>query len=174
MYLELWALSIADDIRIGAVFLLAALTTPLSAAMFCYHIYLIWAGMTTNESAKWSDWRDDIANGIAFQAKASQIYGQDYIDEHGAQFEIPWPKQTDQTLVFTANGQPPKEGHFLTQDRLSAIQPSNPDAQDDPRWLRVKSMGEVVNLYDCGFRSNLLDSLGFDIRPAQNGHGCCT
>jgi palmitoyltransferase len=25
--------------------------------LFLYHVYLIWAGMTTNESPKWADWR---------------------------------------------------------------------------------------------------------------------
>ncbi|KAI1937473.1 palmitoyltransferase swf1 [Ophidiomyces ophidiicola] len=156
--LEIWMLAIANDIRIGAVFLLATLTAPLSAAMFCYHLYLIWAGMTTNESAKWSDWRDDVAAGTVFQAKSSQIYGRhegDAITES----EIHWPKLSDQTLVFTTDGRAPKEGYTPTKDRFSILQPQDTNAEEDPRWTRVTNMKEVVNLYDCGFLNNLVDSL---------------
>ncbi|WEW58221.1 palmitoyltransferase swf1 [Emydomyces testavorans] len=145
LYLEMWALAMADNIRVGAVFLLAALTTPLSTAMFCYHLYLIWAGMTTNESDKWSDWRDDIADGVAFKAKSSQIYGDPYDSDDMAGYMVPWPKLNDQTLVFT-DGQAPKEGFLLTEDCFSIIQPDNPEAKDDPRWTRVLSMKEVKSM----------------------------
>nr|KMM65211.1 palmitoyltransferase swf1 [Coccidioides posadasii RMSCC 3488] len=171
MYIEMWSLAIADDIRVGSVFLLAALTTPLAVAMFCYHMYLIWAGMTTNESAKWSDWRDDVADGVAFKAQYSHIYGNLFDDM--VEPEVPWPKENDQTLVFT-DGHPPKEGHLLTSDRFSIIQPDNPDAKDDPRWNRVRSMKEVVNIYDRGLWVNLFDSLGIVTHPSAKHYASCT
>ncbi|KAL1960305.1 hypothetical protein VTO42DRAFT_8265 [Malbranchea cinnamomea] len=159
-YLELLGYAISDDLRIGTVAFFAMLTAPLSSAMLLYHIYLIWAGMTTNESAKWGDWRDDISNGIVYAAKASQIYPPRE-DDYLAEPCTSWPVTGDQTLVFTEGGEPPKVGSLLTMDRMSIIQPDNAeDAASDPRWVRIKSMKEIKNIYDLGFWSNLRDSLG--------------
>ncbi|KAI2478336.1 Palmitoyltransferase [Pyrenophora tritici-repentis] len=51
------------------------MASPL--ALFGYHIYLIWAGMTTNESGKWSDWSDDMVEGVVFlgQRREDTMHG---------------------------------------------------------------------------------------------------
>ena len=66
MYFNIWAIVIQMDSRIGTVTLLMLMTAPLAMAFLVYHTYLIWAGMTTNESAKWSDWKDDVEDGFVF------------------------------------------------------------------------------------------------------------
>jgi hypothetical protein len=52
----------------GGVGLLCFLTWPLPATLLAYHLYLMWLGATTNESGKWSDWKEDIADNLAFVA----------------------------------------------------------------------------------------------------------
>jgi palmitoyltransferase len=158
VYFELWGLAISEDIRIGTVFLLALLSAPLSLTLLLYHLYLIWAGMTTNESAKWTDWREDIADGFAFKAKRSLIYGTRAEGNSPAEPNIAWPVDCDQTLIFT-NGDPPKIGYQLTRESKSIIQPDDPNATVDPRWTRVRNLNEVVNVYDLGFWRNLRDGL---------------
>lgn len=163
-YVELLAFAAADNIRVGGVALFAMLTAPLSSAMLIYHIYLIWAGMTTNESGKWGDWRDDIACGAVFKAKASQIYPPPE-DDPIAQPHIEWPITSDQTLVFTQDAEPPKIGFLLTMDRISIIQPENAEGvAPDSRWVSVSSLKDVTNIYDRGFRANLRDALGLGRR----------
>jgi len=156
VYLQFWALAIAEDLRIGGVFLLAMLTTPLPSTFFLYHLYLIWSGMTTNESAKWADWRDDINDGLVFKAKRTQIYGKPL--GGNAEPDISWPVDCDQTLVFT-NGEPPKFGCLPSIGLNTIIQPSNPDAPTDPSWTKVRGLRDVVNVYDLGFWKNLRDAV---------------
>jgi len=151
-------LAMSNDIRIGGVSLLAVLSAPLSLTLLFYHLYLIWAGTTTNESAKWTDWRADIANGCAFKAKSSQIYGSPTDRNPPVEPNIPWPVNCDQTLIFT-DGNPPKIGYHLTKEFNSIVQPDDPDVSIDPRWVKIKSLNEVVNIYDLGFWSNLWDGL---------------
>ena len=50
LYFSAWSWAIAEDVRIGAVGLLALLTAPLGWGLFFYHVYLIWAGMTVGSS----------------------------------------------------------------------------------------------------------------------------
>lgn len=50
----------------GALFLLCFLCDLLILGFLVHHLYLIYAGMTTNESAKWSDVADAIRNGEVF------------------------------------------------------------------------------------------------------------
>ena len=163
-YFQLLGYAISDDIRVGTMGFFALLTMPMSSGMFLYHVYLIWAGMTTNESSKWGDWRDDISNGLAYRAKASDIYPA-YDDDYLAEPSTSWPTTSDQTLVYTDHGEPPRIGYVLTNDRISIIQPRNSaNSPPDPRWTRVKSLKEVTNLYDLGFWENLQDSLGLSER----------
>ncbi|KAG5294231.1 DHHC zinc finger domain-containing protein [Histoplasma ohiense] len=159
MYFELWGYAIADDIVVGGVFLLAMLTVLLPLAMFLYHVYLIWSGMTTNESAKWGDWRDDIADGLVFKARKSEIYPQKHPDAHIVEPYVPWPIQVDQTLIFTDDGNPPRVGFSLARECSSITQPGDLDAIADIRWMRLQSLKDVVNIYDRGFWANLRDAL---------------
>jgi len=133
--------------------MLMFMTAPLAFAFLVYHIYLIWAGMTTNESAKWSDWKDDVADGIAFKLirdhKRSDSPLLDLPEAPGT-----WPVTSDQVLVFT-DGEPPKNGHRIEEGSNEVLQPRNPDAAIDPRFVQVRSMKEIDNIYDLGFWNNL-------------------
>ncbi|EFQ98420.1 hypothetical protein MGYG_01450 [Nannizzia gypsea CBS 118893] len=156
VFLDLWLLALTDDIQIGAITLLSLLCAPLSSAMLLYHIYLIWSGMTTNESSKWGEWRDDITDGFAYKAKAKEVRPQ---HDFGPRDEgISWPKRSEQTLVYT-NGQPPRVGYTFTDERNSIKQPDRTDAPIDTRWTQVQSLKEIINIYDLGFLGNLRDSI---------------
>ncbi|KAF2453775.1 DHHC palmitoyltransferase-domain-containing protein [Lineolata rhizophorae] len=65
-------LSIAVDVgglRVTGVGLLAVLTAPLPLGLLVYHVRLIHAGTTTNESSKWADLGEDMREGIVFVAR---------------------------------------------------------------------------------------------------------
>lgn len=147
-----WAFT--TDFRIGGVGMLALLTAPLAAGLFLYHVYLVWAGMTTNESFKWTEWKDDIADGLVYVSEgASQEYGEEQRNSE-AQPRVDWPKSSNQRLVTFTDGRPPWVGS---------------DAQFDDGWFessrhngrfrRVSGLHEVENIYDLGFRNNLMDVL---------------
>jgi len=151
-FLHLWAVAIVQDVRVGIVFLLAAMTVPLAVGFFSYHIYLIWAGTTTNETAKWSDWREDIADGLVFKAKSTQLHGESDLEPRRSE----WPMNSDQFLVLT-DGQAPTAGHKSLADSNSI--PSFQSPYVDLQWIRVRSLKEVDNIYDLGFWGNLRDVL---------------
>jgi hypothetical protein len=77
-------LAVIDQAYIGAVFLLCILCSILSGTFTFYHLYLIWAGTTTNETTKWSDWKDDIRDGIVFRAEVDECKS--------------WPRKSGQCL----------------------------------------------------------------------------
>jgi hypothetical protein len=162
-FLQFWALAIADDIRIGAVFLLVMMTAPLALGFFSYHLYLVWAGMTTNETAKWDDWKEDIADGLVFKAKKSEIYEAPRPLNGAIEPKSAWPGASDQMLILT-DGQPPRAGFMVSTRSNSIIQPDDENAPVDPRWVRVKSLTELENIYDLGFWCNLLDALKLPVR----------
>lgn len=157
-FFNLWGAVILGEIRIGTIFLLALMTAPLAVGFFLYHVYLIWAGMTTNENGKWAFWKDDIEYGVVFRASRIEIYG-----EAGLRSESPapytsWPAHSDQLLAVT-EGEPLRVGCMLSSRSNSVIQPDDQNAPIDPRWVRVSSLTEVENIYDLGFWGNLLDVL---------------
>lgn len=150
-------------LSVAGVGLLALTTAPLPLALLAYHVYLVWAGMTTNESSKWADWRDDMSDGFVYIAKRSVILEKERErkaaaavaqDEQGDGEEngihktllprgesedepgCPWPIQSDQMIVRTTDGKPP-----VGQEEL---------------WERVRSLDDVVNIYDLGLWQNLL------------------
>lgn len=159
---SLWAAVIViEDIRIGVVFLLALMTAPLALGFLLYHAYLVWAGTTTNETAKWADWKDDIADGLVFKARKSEIYGG--FRPRDESLDTPWPVDSDQILVLT-DGQPPRIGYMLSSCDNSILQPTDPNAAVDPRWTKVRSLKDVDNIYDLGFWGNLRDALRLPVR----------
>lgn len=161
MYLHVWSIVITRDPKIGTVTLLMLMTAPLAVAFLAYHTYLIWAGMTTNESAKWADWKEDVADGFVFKAKRSQIQG---APSHVDLSDHPWPVQSDQILV--TGGQPPLAGYILedTSNRVSYRGDPNQFRPIDPQWVELHSIRDLDNLYDMGFRRNLKDALGLNVR----------
>jgi palmitoyltransferase ZDHHC4 len=154
---------------VAGVGMLATLTAPLPLALLIYHVHLIWTGMTTNETVKWSDWREDMADGVVFKAKRSELLsaiGNEGVDSAtksasnlgggygsaglikrntlGAPSTIKaeWPVDSDQILIRTASGQPPGNAQYP------------PDL-----WKRCWKLNDVDNIYDLGFWDNLLDVL---------------
>ncbi|KAL1966969.1 hypothetical protein VTN77DRAFT_3713 [Rasamsonia byssochlamydoides] len=159
-----WALAIADDIHIGTVFLLAMMTAPLALGFFSYHLYLVWAGTTTNETAKWDDWKADIADGLVFKAKRSEIFTEPtWPRDESIEPKSAWPGTSDQMLILT-DGEPPRVGFLVSTRSNSIIQSEDENAVVDPRWVRVKSLKDVDNIYDLGFWRNLLDALKLPVR----------
>jgi hypothetical protein len=137
----------------GGVGFLMTLTSPLPTALLLYHVYLLWAGMTTNESGKWSDWKEDMGDGLAYITD---------IDRHQSYTENPaeggswdgydtqawkrstWPKRSGQFLVVTGDGQYPRN-----------LQPELQAVVGDAEWKRCWKLKEVENIYDLGFWDNV-------------------
>lgn len=162
-WLNVWAIAIASDIRVGAVAMLTAMTAPLAMAFLLYHTYLIWAGMTTNESAKWSDWKEDVADGLVFKSTRSEIYGNQSHSDEDTPAQRTWPVSSNQILVIT-DGEPPKEGFQLCSRSNEILQKDDPQAPVDTRWTEVNSMREIDNIYDLGFWDNLREVFHMPIR----------
>lgn len=159
MYFNIWAIVITADPRIGTVSLLMLMTAPLAVAFLAYHTYLIWAGATTNESAKWSGWKEDVADGYVFKAKRSQVPGVPPSVDLG---DRPWPVKSDQILV--TDNRPPMEGYILASDSNFAYYRREPNGPIDPRWTQPHAMKDLDNIYDMGFRDNLKDAVGLSVR----------
>lgn len=151
-------------LSIAGVGMLAAATAALPLGLGAYHCYLIWAGMTTNESSKWADLREDMADGYAWKGSREALrthnrtrkygdrrainengVGKGYADpamQSGEDVEevyVPWPISSDQVVVRTMDGRPP-----YGQEAL---------------WERIWHLGDVVNLYDLGGWDNLMEVL---------------
>jgi hypothetical protein len=58
---------------VGATTLLTLMCTPLAGGFLVYHTYLLWAGATTNETQKWSDFREDVLDGMVWRAKTEDL-----------------------------------------------------------------------------------------------------
>jgi palmitoyltransferase len=146
-------LSIALDlgsVSTAGVGLLALLTWPMPLGLLAYHLYLIWAGMTTNESGKWADWRDEMYDGVVFlgdQKSRQEIHDMGLVRE-GEEPPTLWPVSGRQLLVRTADGQPPQK---LSRRLEDAVQPGS--------WKRCWRLAEVENVYDLGFWDNLMEVL---------------
>jgi hypothetical protein len=145
-YFNLMLLAISWEWQIGAVTLLMIFSFPLSTGFLIYHIYLIWAGMTTNESAKWADWRDDVADGFVFRAKVVDLR-EDY-PRYSSDLEPEvkhWPGgEGEWWIIRTRGGVWPTR---LVQGRH----------EEDLRWERVHNLSEVENIYDLGFWNSMRD-----------------
>jgi hypothetical protein len=157
--------------RASGVGLLALLTWPLPLGLFAYHVYLIWAGMTTNESAKWADWRDDMADGVVFlgQRREDTMQENKFVPQaasrHSSSSSSPmptppespldeeeppttWPLESRHILIRTPSGQPPR----TLPSRIRVV------AKEDS-FERVWSLAAVENVYDLGFWDNMLEAL---------------
>lgn len=161
-WLNYWALAVTDDIRIGAVFLLATMTAPLAIGFLVYHIYLVWAGTTTNETAKWDDWKEDIADGLVYKAKISEVYKSGRQQDEAIEPYVRWPNISNQILIVT-NGEPPRIGFSISLQSNSILQSEDESAPVDPRFIFVSSLQAIENIYDLGFWDNLRDALDFAI-----------
>jgi len=140
-------LATQSHVRIGTVGLLALLAWPLAAGFLLYHIYLIWAGTTTNESGKWADLREDITDGFAWRAERERIMGPDAecCVLGGVKVGDAWPTRGRWIVirVFDDRGW---RGAGRGEDDSATI------------WDRVESLADVENVYDLGFWENLKDA----------------
>ena len=152
-YFNAWGWAIAEDVRVGSVGLLALLTAPLAWGLFLYHIYLIWAGMTTNESAKWADWRDDIGDGLVYKKEGESILITSGSQDSSIEPWVDWPVRSRQIVVRSVDGLSP----LAADDSESLGRATN--ARSRMPWKRVQSLAEIENLYDLGFLDNLHDVL---------------
>ncbi|KAK7742353.1 palmitoyltransferase swf1 [Cytospora paraplurivora] len=137
-YFIVWTWGLQDDVGMGSVTILTFLISPLVWGLFLYNMYMIYAGTTTNESMKWSDWKLEIDDGYAFRRRMPQDRQKDLRFEPAW---TRWPVSTGQILVRTESGYPPRS-----------------DSQNHPgvgEWVRVRSLRSVDNLYDLGFWDNL-------------------
>ena len=181
-----------------------------------YHGYLIWAGMTTNESSKWSDFKEDVGDGYVYRALLSEIRGEgsdsDGVVEDGETtgvkkpirppeivvgddfepgehvedglrrdgkeegwlpveieprpWEVNWPPMGAPRWLYNPlnvevqSRHRPKYWYRTTRDgRPPTMKVKDGDGREkevvDERWERVRSLKEVENVYDLGWRGGL-------------------
>ncbi|KAL8822694.1 MAG: hypothetical protein Q9191_006574 [Dirinaria sp. TL-2023a] len=156
-YFTLWNWALGQDPRIGAVGLLALLTSPLAWALLLYHVYLVWAGTTTNESAKWQELKDDIQDGLIYRS----LNVKRSADLHSRNPEIApsvqWPAFSHQRIMRFGDGQPPSIGTSSESIQDNDSAPTGEPTGGVPQWTRVHGLHEIENLYDLGFWDNLMD-----------------
>lgn len=162
-------------LRASGVGLLALLTWPLPLGLLAYHVYLIWAGMTTNESSKWSDWSDDMAEGVVFLGyrreetmqiqfpTAARTQGSGTAHSSSSTSPVPtppetpteeeeplttWPLESRHILIRTRDGQPPRK----LPPRIKSVAKSD-------SFQRIWNLTAVENVYDLGLWDNLKEAL---------------
>ena len=136
-YWNILAWALQEKTRMGGVTMLCLLTSPLVWGLLGYHLYLIWAGTTTNESMKWSDWEAEMSDGYVFKRKLPENRQKDMSIEPA---KTRWNVESQQVVLRTEDGLPPR-------------------GYDDGvgEWHRVWKLRDIENLYDMGFWSNLTD-----------------
>lgn len=134
-----WGAALSADTGMGSVGLLCLFLSPLVWGLLSYNIYLIWAGATTNESLKWSDWQYEIREGHVFKRLLVQPNDSERLGSNDPP-STHWPVECKQEVVMTADG-------------------SLPYPLDPPQgeWVQIHSLSDVDNLYDLGFWRNLKD-----------------
>jgi len=150
-WLVIWAWGMQESVSMGAVTLLALLTSPLVWGLLGYHLWLIYCGTTTNESMKWSDWQCEMDDGFAFKRRIESGRVKNLRIEPAW---TRWPCETEQIIVRTEDGKPP--GLELS---LAGV----------GEWEPVWRLKDVENLYDIGFWDNLVDVFwpGYMFRDPQ-------
>lgn len=136
-------------LSVAGVGLLATFTAALPFGLLAYHIYLIWAGTTTNENGKWSDWREDMADGVVWLAdlKTPEL-GQDIGVPTEGDWRCHWPVRSRHCMVQTADGQAPRS---LPKEMERVVESGS--------WRRVWRLASVENIYDLGFWDNMVEML---------------
>lgn len=170
-------------LRASGVGLLALLTWPLPFGLLAYHIYLIWAGMTTNESAKWADWRDDMADGVVFLGHRREDTMKEFQDAAPhIKTELPVVKSRDDSASSSTSQSPiptpletppeeeeppttwPLESRHILIRTMNGQPPQNLPSRirsvaKDGSFERVWNLSAVENMYDLGFWDNFIEVL---------------
>lgn len=139
---DMWTWALANEIRIGGAGLLALFTAPLAWGLFLYHVYLLWAGMTTNESFKWDEWKDDILDGHVYRSLDPTKHFRNTFDTE-VEPNVHWPASSSQILVNRALGH--------------VVEFQGQQNPEEFGWSNVRSLAEIVNVYDLGFTDNVKD-----------------
>ena len=158
---------------ITGVGLLAFMTAPLPLVLLLYHLHLIWAGMTTNETVKWNDWREDMADGVVFRAKRSEVVAAKALEDP-LQRSDTMAKDEVKAVSTISDMHNLRNGHSHTGNPLelyidwpvqsdqilvrtgSGRPPASGQSQTD-LWTRCWRLNDVNNIYDLGFWDNLWD-----------------
>lgn len=139
-YLAILSWGLHGNVKLGATSLLALFTTPLVWGLCVYTFYQVYCGVTTNESLKWSEWKDDMNDGYAFRRRLPSDRKRDPRIEA---LRTRWPVEPEYIMVATSDGQPPRD----TARRLPG----------EGEWERVWGLKSVENLYDMGLWDNFAD-----------------
>lgn len=169
------------SLQVSGVGLLALLTWPMPLGLLGYHVYLIWAGMTTNESSKWADWRDDMDDGVVFlglrklesdlgfsQLGSAQENDSEYRNSmslnetyHHVTPVIGAPMEDE--VVEPLTTWPLQSRHILVRT-MDGQPPQNlpkhlKDVVQEKSWKRCWKLGQVENVYDLGFWDNFAEAM---------------
>jgi len=147
---------LANEARAGSVTMLATMCTPMAWGFLAYHLYLLWAGTTTNETLKWADVRDDMSDGWVYGATRPEGLVPSSLGSEAEPYTPHWPKTTDQIIVRSETGIFDGSPNQDPDERAEAVK-TNPLAKLE--WVRMNRMKEVVNIYDIGLVANLKDVL---------------
>lgn len=138
-YLLVWSYGLQQSIPLGAITLLTGMLAPMVWGLLAYTLFLVYCGTTTNETAKWSDWKYEMDDGYAFKRRMSPRRQKFTIIEPAI---TRWPVETEQILTRSEDGRPP---------------PDDAPLPGEGSWQRVWNLKDVVNMYDLGFKDNMRD-----------------
>ncbi|KAH7312353.1 DHHC palmitoyltransferase-domain-containing protein [Stachybotrys elegans] len=138
-WLSILGWGIQRNVNLGATTLLAALISPLVWGLCIYSFYLVYGGVTTNESLKWSELHEDMKDGYAFRRYLPINHRRDGAMDSGAGR---WPVDPEHIILYTNDGKPPRD---------------HPSMPGEGEWEHIRRLKDAENLYDLGFWNNLLD-----------------
>ncbi|KAI5370479.1 Putative palmitoyltransferase, DHHC domain-containing protein [Septoria linicola] len=144
-------------LSVAGVGLLAVSTTALPLGLLAYHLYLIWAGMTTNESQKWADYREDMSDGYVFRARK-----QDLAAHNRAKNNVQGLANSAHNPALDAyrdDGGSASQQFAGSEEVLVRTNDGKPPRGQEALWTRVWSLSDVDNIYDLGGVRNFLEVL---------------
>lgn len=127
------AVALSDALRTTTcLMLLCGAMVWLVLAFFIQHLRYMYLGVTTNEAAKWEDVQDCIADGSIYM----------YYNQDGTPSEANILLQKDEAGCYNRK---------LTAHELQAVRDLKLELRE------CKSVADVNNIYDQGFRKNFRD-----------------
>ena len=167
--------------RVVATTLLCIMCVPLSSGFLIYHAYLLWAGMTTNESGKWAEWKEDIDDGVVFRAALDSLRKEEETvgDEHGEDgenvvhqedgylpdeveprpWDVDWPPKGSPRWWWNSQQKKRTPKYWYVRTREGDVPMTKNDRGEefeDERWERVGDLRrDVENVYDLGMWAGL-------------------